>query len=155
MAKAFFAGSFDPFTNGHLEVVKRAAEVFDEVIIGIGINPDKQRRFDKERMKIAIEAVMAREKITNTKVVIYSGFTAHMARDEGASCLIRGIRNYDDFVYEEKITMVNMKLGIQTVYFGANGLEDISSTKITEKFKSGEDISKLVPKEVIKVIKED
>jgi pantetheine-phosphate adenylyltransferase len=155
MAIAFFAGSFDPFTKGHLAVVKRAANIFDCIIIGIGVNVDKERRFDKELMKYAIESVLVNEKIENARVLIYNGFTSNVALEEGANCLIRGIRNYDDFIYEEKITMVNNKLGIDTVYIGADEFEDISSTKVIEKFRNGEDISKLVPKEVIKVIKED
>lgn len=153
MATAFFAGSFDPFTKGHLAVVKRAANIFDFVIIGIGVNVDKNRRFDKELMKHAIEEVMVSEKVENSKVLIYEGFTSNKAIEEGATCLIRGIRNYDDFIYEEKITMVNNKLGIDTVYVGADEYEDISSSKVTEKFRNGDDISSLVPKEILKVMK--
>lgn len=89
----FYAGSFDPFTNGHLAIVKKATKCFDEVIIGIGNNAEKKVRVDKYKMKDAIEKTLKGEKIDNARVIIYDGLTAKVAKQEGAEMLIRGLRN--------------------------------------------------------------
>ena len=72
----FYAGSFDPFTNGHLAIVKKTTKCFDKVIIGIGKNSEKKGRIDKQKMKEAIEKTLEEEKITNAEVIIYDGLTA-------------------------------------------------------------------------------
>ena len=81
MKIGFYAGSFDPFTNGHLHVISTSAKLFDKIIIGIGVHPIKNRRFDRNLMKEVIEKILARENITNTKVIIYDNFTVEAAKE--------------------------------------------------------------------------
>ena len=71
MEIGFYAASFDPFTNGHLHVIEKSVKIFDKVIIGIGDNPDKKRRFDKSLMKNLIEEVLVNRKLTNVEVICY------------------------------------------------------------------------------------
>ena len=80
MKIAFYPGSFDPFTNGHLHVVKTACKLFDKVIIGIGINFQKERRFSNEIMKSAIQETLRLENINNAEVIIYEGLSVDIAK---------------------------------------------------------------------------
>ncbi len=89
----FYAGSFDPFTNGHLQVVKKAAKCFDKVIIGIGYNAEKRARVEKEKMKEAIEKTIQELNLSNVSVSIYTGLTVDEAIRNNANILIRGLRN--------------------------------------------------------------
>ena len=89
----FYAGSFDPFTNGHLQVVKKAAKCFDKVIIGIGCNSEKKPRIEKTKMKEAIEKTIEDLNLNNVSVIIYTGLTVDEAIKNGANILIRGLRN--------------------------------------------------------------
>ena len=84
MRIGFYAGSFDPFTVGHLHIVKVASKIFDKVIVGIGVNPKKTRRFDKAKMKEAIENLLRFENIENFEVITFDGLTADIAKEYGA-----------------------------------------------------------------------
>ena len=110
MKIGFYAGSFDPFTNGHLHVCKVASEIFDEVIVGIGINSLKERRFDQNKMKNAIEKVLESNNLNNVKIITYSNLTVDSAIENGANFLIRGIRNGMDYDYEENIALINEEI---------------------------------------------
>ena len=149
---AFYAGSFDPFTNGHLELVKQASFIFDSIIIGIGINPQKERRFLKEEMKTAIEETIKEEKLNNCKVVIYESFTYQAAKDNDSSILIRGLRNETDYLYEEEIAKYNDQYGINTIYLRARENGNLSSSFVYQELISGKDISTYVPKHVKQLI---
>ena len=156
MRKGFYAGSFDPFTNGHLHIVKLASCVFDEVVIGIGINPAKNRRYDKYIMKNAIDAVLKREGLNNVGCVIYDGYTAKKALDLGCNFLIRGVRNGSDYTYEENIATINKKeFNLDTIYFRAGELGNVSSSMVFKELQNGADVSKFVPLEVLKIISTD
>ena len=85
MEIGFYAGSFDPFTNGHLHVVEKSAKLFDKVIIGIGVNPDKKRRYDKEIMKNAIEKMIKNRNLTNVSVVCYDNLSVDAALEHHAT----------------------------------------------------------------------
>ena len=89
----FYAGSFDPFTNGHLHVIKVSSRMFDKVIVGIGVNTLKKRRFDQDKMKEAIEKVIKSNNLNNVKVITYDNLSVDCAKENGANFLIRGIRN--------------------------------------------------------------
>ena len=150
----FYAGSFDPFTNGHLAIVKKASKCFDKVIVGIGQNPEKSSRCDKLKMKEAIERTLKEESILNAEVLIYQGLTINAAQKCGAEILIRGLRNGTDYQYEENIAEVNEELsGLDTCYFRAGDLGYLSSSMVMELYNSGEDISKFVPKAVDEMLK--
>jgi len=120
---AFYGGSFDPFTNGHLAIVKKAAKCFDKLVIGIGSNTEKSSRASKDRMKKAIEETMMQEGLNNTEVIVYDNLTVDKAKECGANILIRGLRNGTDYQYEENIAEINEKIsGIDTCYFRAGEL---------------------------------
>lgn len=154
MKIGFYAGSFDPFTNGHLHVVRKSAELFDKVIVGIGINSQKTRRFDTEEMKTAIEKVLERENLTNVSVITYDTLSIDIANDLHSTFLIRGIRNGMDYDYEENIALINEEIsGIDTIYIRAGKYGAISSSIVTEFLSYGKDVSKLVPPEILEVIK--
>ena len=154
MKIGFYAGSFDPFTNGHLHVVKKSSELFDKVIIGIGINSNKNRRFDSETMKQAIEKVLAREGLTNVSVITYSKLSVDIANELNASFLIRGIRNGMDYDYEENIALINEELSnLDTIYVRSGKYGAVSSSMIVEFLSYGKDVSNLIPQEIYDAIK--
>ena len=153
MEVAFYAGSFDPFTNGHLHVIQKAAKVFNKVVIGIGDNPDKKRRFDKELMKNTIEKILKNRKLNNVKVICYDNITVDAAKENNATFLVRGVRNGMDYEYEENMASINEEVaGIDTIYIRAGKLGNISSSMVMELYENGKDISKYLPKEVIDII---
>ena len=97
MRVGFYAGSFDPFTNGHLNIVKKASKLFDKVIVGMGVNPKKNRSFDKTQMKDAINTLFKNEGLSNCECIIYDGLTVDAAKQYDTTYLIRGIRNGMDY----------------------------------------------------------
>lgn len=149
----FYAGSFDPFTNGHLAMVKKSSKYFDKVIVGIGKNFEKQNRLDKNKMKLAIEETLVKENINNVEVIIYDTLTTAEAKKYGADILIRGLRNGTDYQYEENIAAFNeVNSGMDTCYLRAGNLGYLSSSLIMDLYAHGEDISMYVPEAVNKVI---
>ena len=141
----FFAGSFDPFTLGHADIVARALKIFDEVVIGIGTHPTKKPFFTAEQRALQIETVYAQE--PRVRVVSYSGMTIEAAKQCGAQFLIRGVRSTSDFEYEQSISQINDHLnGPMTVLlFGAQGLLHISSSMVRELLSWNLDVSDYVP----------
>lgn len=151
--KAVYAGSFDPFTIGHLHVLRQAALVFDTVYVAIAVNSSKSRKTDKEVMKNAIEKVLVTNGLNNVKVEAFEGLTVDFALEKGAKFLVRGLRNGTDYEYEENLAVVNSKIaGIETIYFRAGKTAHISSSVVMELHKYGKDITKWVPKEVLEVL---
>lgn len=153
MKTGFYAGSFDPFTIGHLDVVTKSSIMFEEVIVGIGVNPDKKRHFDVNEMKKAMEQVITRNGLTNVKVIYYEGLTGEIAQKYDTSLLIRGIRNGMDYASEENLASVNEEVfGIDTIYIRAGKMSHISSSMVRELMKYGKDVSKYLPKEVYELV---
>lgn len=153
MKTGFYAGSFDPFTIGHLDVVIKSSIMFEEVIVGIGVNPDKRRKFDVNEMKKAMEQAIDRNGLTNVKVIYYEGLTGEVAKSYDTSLLIRGIRNGMDYAYEENLASVNEEVfGIDTIYIRAGKMSHISSSMVRELMKYGKDVSKYLPKEVYELV---
>ena len=149
----FYAGSFDPFTNGHLQIVKKARKCFDKVIIGIGCNPEKTERIDKSKMKLAIEKTIADENLNNVEVVIYDGLTVDKAKECNANILIRGLRNGTDYEYEENISEINEKIAnMDTCYFRAGDLGYLSSSVVMELYNNNKKIDEFVPKAVAELL---
>jgi len=116
MRIAVFPGSFDPFTNGHLDLVQRILPLFDTVIIAIGINSKKQYYFDLESRIAALEAIFHDEPRVFIKQ--YSGLTTKFCKEVGASCIVRGLRNSSDFEFENAISQFNRAVedGIETLF---------------------------------------
>ena len=151
MKIAVYPGSFDPITNGHLDILERATKVFDKVIVLIAINPNKHSRFsNEERIAMVKEAVIG---LKNVEVDSYDGLTVRYAKEHGAHTLIRGLRAVSDFEYEFRLASANEYADpdIEMVFFMARGDKTfISSSAIIELHKSGIDVSNLVPESVIK-----
>ena len=155
MKIGFYAGSFDPFTNGHLHVIKKSAKLFDKVIVGIGVHPTKKRRFDKELMQRAMEQVFKRENLTNVEVISYDNLSSDVALEYGAMFLIRGIRNGMDYEYEEKIASINEEIAdLDTVYFRAGKLGNISSSMVMDLLRNNKNVTKYLPPEVLALVKD-
>ncbi|RSK44256.1 pantetheine-phosphate adenylyltransferase [Hymenobacter perfusus] len=146
MRIALFPGSFDPFTNGHLDVVRRGTALFDQVIIAIGNNSSKQRYLPVEQMAGMIEQVFQDE--PKVSVQTYKGLTADFARETGAKFLLRGLRNTTDFEYENTIAQANRHVNpeLETVFLITSpALAAISSTIIREIHRFGGNVNDFVP----------
>ena len=153
MKVGFYAGSFDPFTNGHLHVISKSAQLFDKVVVGIGIHPQKNRRFDKELIQKTIEEVLIRENLNNVTVISYDNLSVDVALDYDSIFLIRGIRNGMDYQYEENIASINEEIsGLDTVYIRAGNLGNISSSMVMELLRNNKDVSKYLPKEILALV---
>ena len=153
MKIGFYAGSFDPFTNGHLHVITQASKLFDKVIVGIGVNPKKTRRFDKKLMQEAIEDVLARNNLFNVMVTSYENLSVDVAKYYQSAFLVRGIRNGMDYEYEENIASINEEISeLDTVYIRAGRLGNISSSMVMEQLRNNKDVSKYLPKEILALV---
>ena len=154
MKKAVYPGSFDPITNGHIDILKRALEIFDEVTILIAENPDKKSRFSvKERIEMIKEATKS---LKGVKVDSTEGLTVSYAKKIGATHLIRGLRAVTDFEYEFSLAAANHYIdkSIDIVFFMANSESSfISSSMIDGLNSENVDISNLVPDSVLKMYK--
>jgi pantetheine-phosphate adenylyltransferase len=144
---AVFAGSFDPFTRGHEDIVLRGLKVFDEIVIAIGYNSQKSSRyFPIEMMVERVSQTFAGN--SNIKVLTYSELTAELARKLGAKYLLRGLRNTTDFEYENSVSQVNRQLNseLESVFLITSPqFAAISSSIIREVHRYGGDVSKLIP----------
>ena len=153
MRTAVYPGSFDPITNGHLEILKRALNIFDRVIVLIAVNPNKQTRFSlKERKEMIQEAVNDERVIVDS----YDGLTVEYAKAHGAKHLIRGLRAVSDFEYEFSLASANDFIDptVDSVFLMSKAEKSfINSSMIMELFQSGVDISPLVPASVLKRLK--
>jgi len=155
MTTAIYAGSFDPFTIGHLTVLKEANILFDRVVIAIAENIDKKRRIDSELMYKAIkETVSESFKSDRITVVKFEGLIVDLAEKENTNYLIRGLRNGVDYEYEENLAKINETLGLKTIYIRAGNLSFVSSSMVMDLYKYGRDILPYVPKPVVEVIKQ-
>lgn len=153
MKIGFYSGSFDPFTNGHLHIVKTASYIFDKVIIGIGVNYQKKRRYDSMLMKKAIEKTLESENIQNVEVITYDTLTVDIASTYKANFLIRGLRNDTDYAYEENLSQINEDIsGLDTIYFRSSSLSFISSSMVAELIEYKKDVSKYLPKDILDAI---
>lgn len=141
---ALFPGSFNPFTKGHANIVSRSLNMFDEVIIGIGINSEKAQSNTEEIVQY-IENIYKEE--PRVKVITYNTLTADVVKKENATCIIRGIRNDVDLKYESEIAQVNYTLfKVETVFLLASPtLKEISSSLVRELERYGKKVSDLLP----------
>ena len=146
MKRALFPGSFDPFTLGHHDIVKRSLNFVDEIVIGIGKNTSKSRYFPLEFLLPKIEEVFKDD--SQVKVMSYEGLTADFARSINAKILIRGLRNTADFEYETGISQGNKFLWneLETIFMITNpALSAISSTIIRDIHRYGKDVNSFLP----------
>jgi pantetheine-phosphate adenylyltransferase len=150
---AVFPGSFDPITLGHVDIVQRAAGLFDKVVIAIGQNTTKNYVFSQEkRLKMAEEVFRGN---TNVEITGFNELTVNLCRKLGATYLLRGLRSATDFDYEKGIAFMNSSLApeIETVFLMTKPeYAGISSTIVREIYRYGGDISAFVPAAAMKVI---
>ena len=148
MRRAIFPGSFDPITNGHVDIIQRALPLFDEIVISIGINSNKNYMFSLEKRKSFIEKTIENEpKIT---VKTYEGLTVNFCERIKASFILRGLRNPADFEFEKSIAQINRRLSnIDTVFLLTSADHSyISSGIVREIMNHKGDYSSLVPNAV-------
>lgn len=154
MNKAIYPGSFDPITNGHLDVLSKALKVFDEVIILVADNPKKKSRFSvSDRVAMIKDATKG---IKGVSVDSTSGLTVEYAKKAKVMNLVRGLRNATDYDYEVKLSKAYKKLNkniTMTFFLSSDENKEISSSKIEELFLKGKDIKKFVPKSVVEMYK--
>jgi pantetheine-phosphate adenylyltransferase len=148
---ALFAGSFDPLTLGHLDIIRRAARIFDRLIIGVGISPGKNPYFTLEERTAMIQE--SSTEIINKEVISFEGLTVDCARRCGAQVLIRGVRSVQDYSFELQMAQMNQALEpqIETVIFPTLGaMSHISSSMARELATHHGDITLLVPPPVVR-----
>lgn len=146
MKTGLFAGTFDPFTIGHASVVRRALQLFDRVVVAVGVNDAKHPETTAQQRVEAIRSLYAdNERVT---VVAYSGLTVDVAREHGAAFIVKGVRSVRDYESEREQAEVNRRLaGIDTVLLMAEpGLEAVSSSTVRSLRSFGRDVSEFLPK---------
>ena len=156
MTIAIYAGSFDPLTNGHFEIIKDASKMFEKVIVAIAFNESKQSFLPMEvRLKLLKESL---KDLKNVEADSFLGLTADYAKKRNADVLIRGLRNSCDYEYEVQMAHMNNAINsdLKTVFFLSSPQNSfISSSGIKEVLKNNGDISDFVPKEVFKYISDN
>ena len=148
MRRAVCPGSFDPVTNGHLDIIVRSARLFDEVIVGVLSNSAKEGMFTvEERIAMLREATAG---VPNVRVQGFAGLLVDFCRAQGADVLVRGLRAVSDFDYELKMAQMNVGLsGVETLFMPTNPLYSfIASSLVKQVAKLGGDVSAYVPKVV-------
>ena len=153
---AVYPGSFDPFTNGHLDVVERALKIFDELIIAVAANPEKRQPLFsvEERMQLISSSLKGREGV---EVASFTGLTVEYARSRGATTLVKGLRAYSDFDAELQQALMNRKLApdIHTVFLMSSFAHIYVSSSILKDIASyGGNVADLVPAPVARALKE-
>ena len=149
MKKAVFPGSFDPITLGHVDLIYRGLEIFDEIIIAIGVNADKKQLFPLEDKIQQIKNTFINE--PRVKVASYKGLTIDFCKSVNSKYILRGLRNSSDFNYEQSIAQTNSSLSsIESVFLiSSPQLAHISSTIVRDIIKNEGDYKSLVPESVI------
>lgn len=153
--KAIYAGSFDPVTLGHLDIIKRASKLFDSLIVAVLYNPNKKCLFTVEERKKHLEIVTSN--IKNIKVTSFQGLLADFTKEIQAEVIVRGIRNTTDLVYEQQMAIINKRLNksIETVFLTANDEHmSLSSSAVKEVAIFGGNIDFMVPTEIKRYIEE-
>ncbi len=150
MRRAIYPGSFDPVTNGHLDIIERGCKLFDEIIIAILVNPNKQPMFTIEERREMLEEVLAELDKSNCRLLVedFQGLLVQYAVEREADAIVRGIRAISDYEYELQMALMNRRLEprIETVFMmPAEAYSYVSSRLVKEVFQLGAGINGLVP----------
>jgi len=153
---AVYTGSFDPVTLGHLDVIGRASRIFDAIVVGVGINPDKQPLFSLEERVDLVKAAVAA--FGNVRVERFSGLSVAFVREQGAHVLLRGVRSLTDIEAEFTMTLANRKLdpAVETVFLMADAAySHISSSLLKQITPLADDeaLSRFVPRPVVAALR--
>jgi pantetheine-phosphate adenylyltransferase len=148
MTRAVCPGSFDPVTNGHLDIVRRAAAIFDELVVATGTNPSKSRLFEADERLDMLREVCA--DLPNVTVSGFAGLIVDFCREIGAQAIVKGLRGGNDYEYELPMAQMNAHLtGVETVFLPTTAsLGYVSSSLVKEVASLGGDVSALVPPSV-------
>ena len=148
MTRAVCPGSFDPVTNGHLDIIRRAAAIFDELVVATGTNPSKSRLFEPEERLEMLREVCA--DLPNVTVSGFSGLIVDFCREIGADAIVKGLRGGNDYEYELPMAQMNSHLtGVETVFLATHASWGyVSSSLVKEVASLGGDVSALVPPSV-------
>ena len=150
---AIYPGSFDPCTNGHLDIIERSSKIFEKVIVAVLINSSKTPTFTVEERIDLLKT--ATEHITNVEVVSFNGLLAQFAQDRNAKVIIKGLRAVSDFEYEFQMSLTNTKLNpnVETLFMTTKSENMyLSSSIVREVARYGGDISDMVPKVITEKI---
>ena len=153
--KGIYPGSFDPITNGHVDIAYRAAKLFDKLIIAVAEKKSAKQLFTLGERVVLIEDVFSNN--NNIEVVPFKNLVTDLAREKSANIIVRGVRTVLDFDYEFKMAVMNKKLheDIETVFFNSTeNFSYISSSLIREIVELGGDVSSFVPKPIELILKE-
>ncbi|RDI69410.1 pantetheine-phosphate adenylyltransferase [Nocardia pseudobrasiliensis] len=150
MAGALCPGSFDPVTNGHLDVIRRAAAQFDELVVTVNVNKNKQGMFTVEERIEMLRSATA--DLPNVRVESWYGLTVDFAREQGITAIVKGLRDATDFGYELQMAQMNKKLsGVDTYFLVTNpAYSFLSSSLVKEVATFGGDVTDMLPAEVHK-----
>ena len=155
LQRGVYPGTFDPVTNGHIDLIRRAAELFQEVVVGVAVNPGKETLFSvHERVAMLKEATRG---FPSVEVKPFDGLLVDLAKDSGARVIVRGLRMLSDFEYEFQMALTNRKLQprIETVFMmPSEEYSYLSSRLIKEAAALGGDVTNFVPPQVAKRLRE-
>jgi pantetheine-phosphate adenylyltransferase len=154
MRKALYPGTFDPVTNGHLDIIDRALELFDGLVIAVAENPQKKPLFSLAERAEFLRKVLAGK--SAVEIISFEGLTAHLAKEKNVTAIVRGLRAVSDFEYEFQIALMNRRLApeVETVFLmPSEKYTYLSSTVIKDVFSHGGDVSAFVPGVVLEGLK--